>query len=109
MKVSRIKLPLKMAAENIITVVRSRPRVSFVYNGITPAMTMAMATNIKGKYVFSNWLRKKASRAVPAVIAMAVKQKKLINKIKRGFPSPFFISKILDKKFTICSTSFETI
>jgi len=29
--------------------------------------------------------------------------------MRKGFPSPFFISKILDKKFTIRSTSFETI
>jgi hypothetical protein len=65
-----------MAAENMITVVKSFPRVSFVYNGITPAIIIAMATNISGRYVFSNWLRKKASRAEPAVIPMAEKQKK---------------------------------
>jgi hypothetical protein len=76
MNVSGIKLPPKMAAENIITVVRSRPRVHFVYNGITPAITIAMATNIKGRYVFSNRLRKNASRADPAVIPIAEKQKK---------------------------------
>jgi hypothetical protein len=39
-------------------------------------MTIAMATNIKGKNVFSNWLKKNASQAEPAVIPMAEKQKK---------------------------------
>jgi len=49
---------------------------NFVYRGIAPAITIAMATYIRGRYVFSNRVRKNASLADPAVIPMAEKQKK---------------------------------
>jgi hypothetical protein len=66
-------------------------------------MMMAIATNIKGRYVFSNRLRKKASRAEPAVMPVAEKQKKCIKRMKRGLPSPSLISNIFHKNFMMYS------
>jgi hypothetical protein len=51
MNVSGIKLPPKMAAETLYSRQISPP-CPFVYNGITPAITIAMGHNIKGRLWF---------------------------------------------------------